>query len=89
MSLDSITPDTTKKITEVIDAGEAVLSEIDMLKDGLRDTVSNLAEELGVEAKEVQKAIRLSYKNRSDNAIEKAQKEMNTVEILLHAAGKL
>ncbi len=89
MSLDSLTPDETVEIKRVVDAGEVVLEEIDTLKEGLKDTVENLAKELDVKPTVINKAIRLAYKSRTENAIEDAQQEMSDVEVVLHAAGRM
>lgn len=89
MSLNALTADETKKITSILDAGETVLEEVDTLKEGLKDAVKNLAEELDVKPAVLNKAIRLSYKSRTENAIENAQEEMSDVEVILHAAGRM
>lgn len=89
MALDSLTPDDARKIKDTIDAGEKVLSEIELLKEGLNDTVKNLAQELDIKPTIINKAIKLAYKNRTENAIEGAQQEMSDVELILHAAGKI
>lgn len=89
MALDSLTPDETAEIKRVVDAGEVVLEEIDTLKEGLKDTVENLAKELDVKPVIINKAIKLAYKSRTENAIEDAQQEMTDVEIVLHAAGRM
>lgn len=89
MSLDSLTDDQKEKISDMLEAGEKVLEEVDTLKDGLKDAVKNLAEELDVKPSVINKAIRLSYKNRNSNAIEEAQSEMTDVEVILNAGGRL
>jgi len=89
MSLDSLTPDETAEIKRVVDAGEVVLEEIDTLKEGLKDTVENLAKELEIKPVIINKAIKLAYKSRTENAIEEAQQEMSDVEVVLHAAGRM
>lgn len=89
MALDSLTPDETAEIKRVVDAGEVVLEEIDTLKEGLKDTVENLAKELDVKPVIINKAIKLAYKSRTENAIEDAQQEMSDVEVVLHAAGRM
>lgn len=89
MSLDSLTADQAKEIKETINAGEQVLSEIHTLKEGLSDAVKNLADELDIKPAVLNRAIKLSFKNRNSDAIEGAQQEMTDVEILLHAAGKI
>lgn len=89
MSLNALTANETKKITSILDAGETVLEEVDTLREGLKDAVKNLAEELDVKPAVLNKAIRLSYKARTENAIENAQEEMSDVEVILHAAGRM
>jgi len=89
MALNALTQSEATKIKGILDAGETVLEEIDTLKEGLSDTVKALAEELDVKPSTINKAIRLSYKSRTDNAIETAQEEMSDVEIILHAGGKM
>ena len=89
MSLDSLTPDETTKIKQTITAGEQVMEEIDELKDSMAEYVKGLAEELGIKPKVINKAIKLSHKQKKENAIQDAQEEMTEVEILLHAAGKI
>ena len=89
MSLDTITPDETAKIKQTLAAGEQVLEEIDELKESMAEYVKGLAEELDVKPAIINKAIRLSYKQRKENAIQDAQQEMTEVEIILHAAGKI
>lgn len=89
MSLDSLTADESKRIKETIDAGEQVLSEIATLREDMGEYVGNLAEELNIKPAVINKAIKLAYKQRKDNAIQQAQEEMTDVEVLLAAAGKI
>lgn len=89
MSLTNLTEDQKRKITAILESGEQVLEEIDTLKEGLSDAVKHLAEELNVKPTIINKAIKLSYKNRNTNAIEDAQAEMSDVELILNAAGRL
>jgi len=89
MSLDALTPDESKRIKEVIESGEQVLAEIDSLKEDMKEYVSSLSEELNVKPAVVNKAIRIAYKSRQENAFDQAQQEMSDVEILLAAANKI
>ena len=89
MTLASLTDDEKLEIKKVVDAGEVILEEVETLKEGLKDTVSNLAKELSVKPAVINKAIKLAYKNRTDNAIEDAQQEMTDVEVVLQAAGRM
>lgn len=89
MTLDSLSTDETTKIKQTITAGEQVLEEITELKESMGEYVKSLAEELDIKPASINKAIRLAYKQRQEDAIQKAQNEMSDVEILLHAAGKI
>lgn len=89
MSLTTLTAEETTQIKQTVAAGEQVLSEIDELKESMKEYVKNLAEELDVKPAVINKAIRLAYKQRKENAIQVAQEELSEVEILLHAAGKI
>ena len=89
MSLESLTPEESKKVKETIEAGEQVLAEMNTLREDLKEYVSNLADEMNIKPATINKAIKLAYKQRSDNAVEQAQEEMTDVETLLAAAGKI
>ena len=90
MSLDSLTAEETKRIKEVVDAGEQVLSEVESLKEDLKEHVATLADELSVKPAVINKAIRLAYKQKKEgDAIQQAQQEMTDVEVILGAAGKV
>lgn len=89
MSLETLSTDETTKIKQTIAAGEQVLEEISELKESMAEYVKGLSEELDVKPAVINKAIRLSFKQRQENAIQDAQEEMSEVEILLHAAGKI
>lgn len=89
MSIGQLTDEETTKIKQTIAAGEQVLVEIDELKESMTDYVKDLSEELDIKPAIINKAIKLAYKQRKENAIESAQEEMNIVEQLLAAAGKI
>lgn len=89
MALDILNDDAKRKVKETIASGEQVLSEIETLKEDMREYVKNLAEELNIKPAIINKAIRIAYKQRSEDAIGAARDEMSDVETLLHAAGKL
>jgi hypothetical protein len=65
------------------------MREIATLREGLKDTVAAVAEELDMEKKVLLKAIRMAYKasDKNQNVIEDAQEELDAVEQLLSAAG--
>lgn len=77
------------KITNLINSGIDVMREIATLKEGLKDTVTAVADELDLEKKTLNRAIRAAYRKSisNQNVIEDAQEELDTVEQLLAAAG--
>ena len=50
------------KITQIIDEGMGVMSEVDALNEGLNDTVKAIAEELQIKPSVLKKAIRIAHK---------------------------
>ncbi len=77
------------KIQNLINSGIDVMREVATLKEGLKDTVSAVADELDIEKKTLNRAIRMAYKKsqQNQNVVEDAQEELDTVEQLLAAAG--
>ena len=50
------------KITQIINEGMGVMSEVDALNEGLNDTVKSIAEELQIKPSVLRKAIRIAHK---------------------------
>ena len=77
------------RIQNLINSGIDTMREIATLREGLKDTVAAVAEELDMEKKVLLKAIRMAYKasDKNQNVIEDAQEELDAVEQLLSAAG--
>jgi len=77
------------KIQNLINSGIDVMREIATLKEGLKDTVAAVADELDIEKKTLNRAIRMAYKKsqQNQNVVEDAQEELDAVEQLLAAAG--
>jgi uncharacterized protein YpuA (DUF1002 family) len=62
MSFTGIDPENKAKLTKVINEGVQTMSEIQDLREGLRDTVKALAEELQIKPNVINKAIRVAHK---------------------------
>ena len=82
-------PNDKAKITQVINQGVDTMREIATLREGLKDTVANLAEELDLDKKLINKSIRIQYKQsqQNQNTLEDMQEELTNLEELLRAAG--
>ena len=55
--------DQTNKLTQIINEGISVMSEIETLTGGLNDTVKAIAEELEIKPSILKKAIKLAHKS--------------------------
>ena len=72
------------KLKNVVEEGLKVTQEVADLKEGLRDTVKAVAEELSIPVKDLNKAIRAAFKSSID-----AEKEsVDNVEEILHLVGR-
>ena len=50
------------KLTQIINEGMGVMSEVEALNEGLNDTVKSIAEELQIKPSVLKKAIRIAHK---------------------------
>jgi transposase-like protein len=80
----SWTAEEKARITNLLDEGKRVLSDIDILKYGLKDTVSSIAEEYEIPKRTLNKAIRAYYKD----SIETDKEAVSEVEEILTITGR-
>lgn len=59
----TLTHEEKLKLTNIIDEGIKILQEVQDLKDGLKDAVTSIAEELDVKPALINKAIRVAHKH--------------------------
>ena len=79
----AVTPDQKAKLKNVIEQGIIVLQDVQDMREGLKDTVDKVAEELEIKPAIVNRAIRVAFKrNLSDQ-----KNEMSDVEDVLVTAG--
>lgn len=71
------------RLKRLVDEGIQVNHEVDALKEGLRDTVKAIAEEMDLKPAILNKAIRVAYKAELGNEREK----FDTLETILEAVG--
>ncbi len=74
-----------QKLIQIISQGSQVLSEVDDLRSGLRDTVKSIAEELELKPALINKAISIAHKGNYQNISD----DMDTLDSILTAAGKV
>ncbi len=73
-----------RKLKEIVTEGIQVHNEVDTLKDGLKDTVKAIAEEMDLKPAVLNKAIRTAYKADLENKRE----AMEELEDILVAVGR-
>ncbi len=65
--------DQVKKLKQIIAEGVSIMTEIDDLNAGLTDTIKTVAEEMGIKAAVLKKAIKVSSKATYQNVDEDHQ----------------
>jgi transposase-like protein len=79
-----LTQEEKTKLTHVIEEGMKVLQDVQDLREGLKDTVKAVAEELDVKPSIINKAIRTAYKRN----LGEMQNDLTEIEELLETTGK-
>jgi hypothetical protein len=72
------------KLKRIIQEGIHVTQEVETLKEGLRDTVKAIAEELNIKPAVLNKAIRIAHKQEMG----KAREEFDELETILESVGR-
>ena len=78
------TSDQTNKLTQIINEGISVMTEIETLTGGLNDTVKAIAEELEIKPSILKKAIKLAHKSEFG----REQQDHELLEQILVTVGK-
>ena len=79
-----ITQEEKLKLTHLIDEGMKVLQDIQDLREGLKDTVGAVAEEMDIKPTLINKAIRAAYKRN----LGEQKDSLSEIEDLLATIGK-
>lgn len=89
MGIGTLGPNDRSKIMALVNSGIDVLREIATLKEGLKDQVGAVSEELDIDKKILNRTIRDAYRSsvKNQNVIQDAQDELDAVEMLLKTAG--
>jgi transposase-like protein len=80
----SYTPEEKARLTQLVNEGTRVMQEVDDLKEGLRDTVKAIAEEMSVKPSVLNKAIRTAYKSNWQEQLQ----DIGELEGILESVGK-
>lgn len=73
-----------EKLKRLVQEGIHVTQEVETLKEGLRDTVKAIAEEMDIKPAVLNKAIRIAYKAEMG----KAREEFEELETILQSIGR-
>lgn len=84
MPIRSFSDSEIKKLKQLMSEGIQVTGEVETLREGLKDTVKAIAEEMDMKPAVLNKAIRIAYKNEFANV----QDSFNAVEEILQATGR-
>jgi len=82
--MNHLSPEDVKKLKQIITEGMHITEEVNVLKEGLKDTVAAIAEELDIKPAILNKAIRIAYKSE----FQKASEDFSNLEDILEKVGR-
>jgi hypothetical protein len=83
MSL-TFNPDQKKKLEQLFKEGISVMSEVEVLNEGLADTIKAIAEEFEIKPAVLKKAVRIAYKVN----FQQASDDYDALETILETVGR-
>ena len=84
MPIRSFNDSEIKKLKQLMNEGIQVTREVEALREGLKDTVKAISEEMDMKPATLNKAIRIAYKNE----FAQVQDSFSAVEEVLQAVGR-
>ena len=84
MPIRSFNPTEIAKLKQLMNEGIQVTGEVEALREGLKDTVKAISEEMYMKPATLNKAIRIAYKNE----FAQVQDSFSAVEEVLQAVGR-
>lgn len=84
MTTPTLSQEDTKKLKRVVDEGLKIMQEVNDLKDGFKDVVKAVGEELQIKPALINKAIRAAFKA----SLEEDKAAIDEVEEILAAVGR-
>lgn len=89
MSIGSLSDSDKAKIKELISQGVGVTSDIETMKEGLKEAVDAIAQELEIKKNVLNRAIKVAHKmNKNRDELAEGREELDEVEELLMIAKK-
>ena len=84
MPIRTFGPSEITKLKQLMNEGIQVTGEVEALREGLKDTVKAISEEMDMKPATLNKAIRIAYKNE----FAQVQDSFSAVEEVLQAVGR-
>lgn len=81
----SWSPEETARLTQLLDEGDRVLSDITTLRESLKDTVASISEDYDIPKRSLNKAIRAYHKQNFNDDKE----SVSEIEEILTLTGKV
>ncbi len=89
MSIGSLSSADKARLKSLIDEGVQAMTDIATMKEGLKETIENIAEELEIKKNVLNKALQVAYKNsQNKDKLTESREELDEVEQVLMAAGR-
>lgn len=89
MSLNALSSADKQRLKSLIDDGVQTLTDIATMKEGLKETVENIAEELEIKKSVLNKALQVAFKtSQNKDKLSEHKEELDEVEQILMAAGR-
>ena len=89
MSLGSLSSADKARLQNLINEGVQILSDVHSMKEGLKETVEAVAEEMEIKKAVLNKAIQIAFKNsQNKDKLSESREELDEIEQVLMAAGR-
>jgi len=89
MSIGSLSSADKIRLKALLDDGVQTLTDIATMKEGLKETIEGIAEELELKKTVLNKALQIAYKNsQNKDKLTESREELDEVEQVLMAAGR-
>jgi hypothetical protein len=89
MSIGALSTNDKIKLQSLINDGVQVMIDVANLKEGLKETVEAVADELDIKKNVLNKAIAIAFKrSQNKDKLTESREELDEVEQILMAAGK-
>jgi 3-hydroxyacyl-CoA dehydrogenase len=89
MSIGSLSTADKARLQNLINEGVQAMVDITAMKEGLKETVEAVAEELDIKKNVLNKAIAIAFKNsQNKDKLTESREELDEVEQVLMAAGR-